>query len=78
MLFIIISKNLHVNRFLFPILFSGNPFSSDFIEDPGLRKQIFNATIPSEEEKDENKGYVFFLPIIIVVYVLLSSCFFLL
>ena len=41
--------------------FSGNPFSSDFIEDPGLRKQIFNATIPSEEEKDENKGYVLYL-----------------
>ena len=32
---------------------SGNPFASDFIEDPGLKKQIFNATIPSENE-DEN------------------------
>ena len=32
--------------------FSGNPFASDFIEDPGLRKQIFNATMP-----DEGDGY---------------------
>ena len=64
--------------FYFQFYFSGNPFSSDFIEDPGLRKQIFNATIPSEEEKNENKGYVFFLPIISFVYILLSSCFFLL
>ena len=31
---------------------SGNPFASDFIEDPGLRKQIFNATMP-----DEGDGY---------------------
>ena len=23
---------------------TGNPFASDFIEDPGLRKQIFNLT----------------------------------
>ncbi len=27
---------------------TGNPFASEFIEDPGLRKQIFNATIPSK------------------------------
>ena len=28
---------------------SGNPFASNFIEDPGLRKQIFNATVPVYE-----------------------------
>ena len=27
----------------------GNPFSSEFIEDPGLRKQIFNATTSDED-----------------------------
>ena len=31
---------------------SGNPFASNFIEDPGLRKQIFNATVPANEGND--------------------------
>ena len=31
---------------------SGNPFASNFIEDPGLRKQIFNATVPATEGDD--------------------------
>ena len=31
---------------------SGNPFASNFIEDPGLRKQIFNATVPANEGDD--------------------------
>lgn len=28
---------------------TGNPFASNFIEDPGLRKQIFNATIKDSD-----------------------------
>lgn len=31
---------------------SGNPFASNFIEDPGLRKHIFNATVPANEGDD--------------------------
>ena len=31
---------------------SGNHFASNFIEDPGLRKQIFNATVPANEGDD--------------------------
>lgn len=27
---------------------TGNPFASDFIEDPGLKKQIFNATLEDD------------------------------
>ena len=26
---------------------TGNPYASNFIEDPGLKKQIFNATVHS-------------------------------
>jgi len=29
---------------------TGNPFASEFIEDPGLRKQIFNATMPDGDD----------------------------
>jgi len=29
---------------------TGNPYASDFIEDPGLRKQIFNATMPDGDD----------------------------
>ena len=43
--------NKHTN-FKISQIISGNPFASDFIEDPGLRKQIFNATMP-----DEGDGY---------------------
>ena len=34
---------------------SGNPFASDFIEDPGLKKQIFNATLESENDSEKYK-----------------------
>ncbi len=29
---------------------TGNPFASNFIEDPGLKKQIFNATLINAED----------------------------
>ena len=32
------------------LYFIGNPYASDFIEDPGLRKQIFNATMPDGDD----------------------------
>jgi hypothetical protein len=36
---------------------TANPFASDFIEDPGLRKQIFNATVPSINNDGKSDGF---------------------